>query len=361
MAYDDFGKDKDGFATVKGSDAWSQSHKVDHSNFDSSGASKKATLGGHFDTRNFKNLHFFAPLSDEFKCPVCTTLLNDPQLMYCGHRFCRSCVENLLKKQSKAKCPVCNDGNFHTMTDKLLERKIKELKVNCVNREGGCEWAGELLYLEDHLQKQCLFVRVSCPYEFFGCKVKLFRRDLDAHVSDMLDHMTLVLGQFEAQQQSFDRLVKEKDAKICQLEQSIDEFESNVDHKLNNKSNITWTNIDPCHPLFLATVRTPPGIKPCHVPEQIVPDVAKELLIMIGIHCSGVTPHGQVQCISVFVEEDGVHYSKYIKFSPHKMRAWNDNIDNVWLPMPRNRVVHVHIPVQFGNSFWSDVLLIGYR
>lgn len=247
------------------------------------------------------------------------------------------------------------------MMDRLLERRIKELKVYCSNKDGGCDWVGEVLYLQDHLQKHCAINRVSCPFESFGCKERLLEKDMDAHVADMLSHMLLLLEQFDAQQERFDRLIQAKVTKIRQLEQSIDEFEANMDRELKNKSDSTWHLVDPGHSILLANSSTPPGIKQCRIPEHVAPNGTKEILIALVVHSCTVTPQDTNQCITVFVEEGGVHMSKYIKLSPWKQNNWNDNTENVWLPMPTNRLVHVHVPTQFRGGFWLDIILIGRR
>ena len=61
------------------------------------------------------------------------------------------------------------------MTDKAFERKIKALKVFCPEREDDCEWTGELVSLEHHLENQCGFVRVNCVFDLFGCEAKVVR------------------------------------------------------------------------------------------------------------------------------------------------------------------------------------------
>ena len=336
--------------------------KVDSSNLHSTGSSD-APQKYHFDARKIKemnNIEFMAPLADEFKCPLCLSLMNEPQLTTCGHHFCKSCIEPLLKRQPGSECPVCNENRFDSMTDKAFERKIKALKVFCPEREDGCEWTGELVSLEHHLENQCGFVRVNCVFDVFGCEAKVLRMKMDVHIQDMISHMNLVLKQFKAQQQSFDQVLQDKDDKIRQLEEHIDKFETNIEQKLSEKSDIKWMPLDPTHHLHLACAGNPRGVKRCPVPDNVVPGNAKELLILIAVHSGGSTPLPS-QCITVFVEGDGVRYAKYIKVTPHSQDAWNDNTDNVWLPMPNDRLVYVDVPVEFGKNFWCDVVLRGYR
>lgn len=40
---------------------------------------------------------FFPPLEKKHECPVCIYALRDPIQTACGHRFCTSCIKQILK------------------------------------------------------------------------------------------------------------------------------------------------------------------------------------------------------------------------------------------------------------------------
>ena len=102
--------------------------------------------------------------------------------------------------------------------------------------------------------------------------------------------MNLVVKQFKAQQQSFDQILQDKDDKIRQLEEHVDRFETNIEKKLSEKSDIKWMPLDPTHHLHLVCAGSPRGVKECPVPDNVAPGNAKELLIMIAVHSGGSTP-----------------------------------------------------------------------
>ena len=300
-------------------------------------------------------------LTEDYHCPVCLSLMSEPQLTNCGHRFCKGCIEPIYQ-QTERECPLCKEPGFRMMPDRDIERRIKGLKIYCVNHQNGCDWTGEVVYLNDHLLKRCDYHSVECKFEMFGCEEKVLRKDRATHISDnIISHMTMVMEQFEAKQKEYESQLSEKDAKISQLEQRINDFEGTISYELERKSDIKWTPIHPWYEIYVINEQTPKGMKQRYVPENIVPKGSKEILVLLAIHTQFSWPHKVTSCISVFVEEDGTRYSKFIKVQNYEQRAWSDNTDNVWLPMPTNRVVNVDVPVQFGRMFWCDIHLIGYR
>ena len=122
------------------------------------------------------------PKELETDCPVCLLVLREPfQVTCCGNGFCRSCIERV--QGDKRSCPTCNETNFNTFPDKRLQRSLYAFRVYCVHQKSGCEWAGELGELDQHLNlspelgKQligCEFAAVACTYccEYFQrCRV----------------------------------------------------------------------------------------------------------------------------------------------------------------------------------------------
>ena len=111
------------------------------------------------------------PKAFQSECPVCLLVLREPyQATCCGYAFCRECIEKV--QQNNKLCPCCND-TFDTFQDKRLKRSLYEFKVQCTNKQQGCQWEGELGQLDNHLNinptkdKQlegCQFSKVECLY-----------------------------------------------------------------------------------------------------------------------------------------------------------------------------------------------------
>lgn len=317
---------------------------------------------------DINNLEYVVPLADEFKCPICLSLMNEPKMTSCGHKFCKVCIDPV-KQDPNPECPVCNETEFMMLNDKALEKKIKALKIYCINREKGCHWTGELASLDEHLEQDCssgtfsAINEVGSKFESLGCKENVLEGNVDAHMSEnLLSHVTRFVEQFEAQQKAFQHISEENDTKLHQLEQHVDQVEDNLLRELNNKSYIKWSPIN-FHRLFSLTSGVPIGAQDCRIPEHLVPNEAKEILVLVVMHSGNTYQTTKTtQCVTMFVmEEDGTRYEKYLHFTTFKQDAWNNNTENMWLPMPSDRTVRVNVPRVFEKNLRCNIFLTGYR
>ena len=108
---------------------------------------------------------------EDLKCPICLELVFEPVLTSCGHLFCQRCVKG------QTKCPTCRD-ELQCMRNQRDERRVKGLKVKCLNWEKGCRWQGDLGDTARHTGTNCQMQTVSCP---MGCKEKIARGRLNEH------------------------------------------------------------------------------------------------------------------------------------------------------------------------------------
>ena len=120
---------------------------------------------------------------DRLVCKICHLPSRDPYLsVCCGHLFCKSCLDNVRKAAAFTNaCPVCRDEEFVTFPNKAVDREVKELHIYCTNKEKGCEWQGELNYINNHLGNSdgCQFEEVKCSNE---CGKMIQRQYLTSHV-----------------------------------------------------------------------------------------------------------------------------------------------------------------------------------
>ena len=131
---------------------------------------------------------FVEPPQSTFQteCPVCLQILKEPCLISCcGHKFCRECIERIMK--TKKPCALCNEPDFTFLRERGLERSLKDLEVWCSYRKEGCEWKGKLEKLEQHLNRDpspenqlngCQFVAVDCTHK---CGEWFQRRHITTH------------------------------------------------------------------------------------------------------------------------------------------------------------------------------------
>ncbi|XP_029186836.2 TNF receptor-associated factor 3-like [Acropora millepora] len=125
-------------------------------------------------------------LEERYKCIACRLVLQNPMQSSCGHRFCYSCIEAIFQKDpSQHKCP--DDGEVllrnNVFRDKCAQREVLGLLCFCYNKSRGCQWIGELLNLQSH-NDECPFAEVKCLYYDSGCEVVVLRHQLAKHVEN---------------------------------------------------------------------------------------------------------------------------------------------------------------------------------
>lgn len=70
---------------------------------------------------------------DDYTCPVCLFLFNDPYSLKCGHTFCKGCIDRL----ESTNCPVCRKnywgwGKFDGLTQqKNMKATIDNWTIRC--------------------------------------------------------------------------------------------------------------------------------------------------------------------------------------------------------------------------------------
>ena len=101
----------------------------------------------------------------DFYCPVTLELLVDPHQTACCGNHISSGVTTRLQMEGKA-CPVCNDPNFTTVSDKHYRRRVLDLKVYCPHL--GCNWIGEVRHHDSH-ERECPKRSWNCKYCDYTC------------------------------------------------------------------------------------------------------------------------------------------------------------------------------------------------
>lgn len=44
---------------------------------------------------------------DNFSCPVCFDIFNDPVILPCSHTMCRECLQRCWRSKQRNECPIC--------------------------------------------------------------------------------------------------------------------------------------------------------------------------------------------------------------------------------------------------------------
>lgn len=138
---------------------------------------------------------FVKKLEESFEtgCPICKLVLREPyQAECCGKSYCKDCISTH-KAQNKP-CLVCDSKSFTLFHNKGLQKSIYGLCVYCSHKSEGCDWRGELKELDTHLNvhplatkslEGCQFEIIECPMSYAGCEVKLPRKEIEGHITDV--------------------------------------------------------------------------------------------------------------------------------------------------------------------------------
>lgn len=125
--------------------------------------------------------HFLEPPEAKYRCQACRLVLCQPRQTECGHRFCCSCISDLLSRPN----PVCPADMEPLFKDKIFrdvccQREILALKVHCRCRASGCQEVMTLQQVPEHLNV-CGFFEVPCPLA--QCPERLPRKEVPDHLS----------------------------------------------------------------------------------------------------------------------------------------------------------------------------------
>ena len=94
-------------------------------------------------------------------------------------------------------CPHCQEsGEYQERTTTHLE-ECPKVKIPCPN--DGCDEEIEQCNISQH-RRRCLYELVSCKYTNIGCMEQVFRKDLEHHQNDSLEHLQLAIDTVHQQE-----------------------------------------------------------------------------------------------------------------------------------------------------------------
>ncbi|KAL5011673.1 hypothetical protein ScPMuIL_010224 [Solemya velum] len=107
----------------------------------------------------------------KFKCNQCRKILREPVQSFCGHRFCKSCIESVVRNNEIVHCQTCieegnTDENYSILKtdqmfpDNAVRREMAGMATCCMFP--GCTWKGTFKAFEHHIH-ECIYKPLSCP------------------------------------------------------------------------------------------------------------------------------------------------------------------------------------------------------
>ena len=93
---------------------------------------------------------------------------------------------------------------------------------------------------------------------------------------------------------------------------------------------------------------------------DVIPSTAREVLVHAGVR-NGNSNNGPLQHLKIFTQIETCRYEKYLLIYSYPQEAYNTNSDNMWFPMPPNRLVYLTVPTETGGNSGVRLFVIGYR
>lgn len=125
----------------------------------------------------------------DYICPLCTGVYNNPVVDGCGHVFCQKCID--LSMTKTIYCPISyrdlGKDSFHQIP--FISSIISKHIINCKNK---CGWKKALSFYQAHLDEDCPNVLQKCKFE--NCKEFFLRSEKTQHEANcefrliMCDH-----------------------------------------------------------------------------------------------------------------------------------------------------------------------------
>ena len=122
---------------------------------------------------------------EKFTCLIHLGILNDPyECIKCKNNFCKSCINEHLKKQNK--CPLCSESPFIFRENEFLQRVLKDIKFICQNC--GKSFKNEDEY-NTHIESCIIekYVCIICENEFN--ENNFYEHIINTHKSDIISLM----------------------------------------------------------------------------------------------------------------------------------------------------------------------------
>ena len=92
---------------------------------------------------------------------------------------------------------------------------------------------------------------------------------------------------------------------------------------------------------------------------DVIPLTARELLVYASVKC-GTAQLGDIIFLN-HVMRNGLRFEKFLYMHGHEQAAFNTNSDNMWFPVPADRLMHLEITVAVPGNCLALLSTIGYR
>jgi hypothetical protein len=166
------------------------------------------------------------PPSPSLICPICQEIFLEPSITSaCFHSFCKTCISKAISVEPS--CPLCRkklkEEDVHL--NLALQGLIAELICYCPLKNEGCETSMRFESVENHVKRDCLYIKKRCEYQKYGCTFSDIGKTLAAHL-EVCEYHKL---------RSF---IKSTDQRILYLESLVMDQQQKLASLMDRKGNI---------------------------------------------------------------------------------------------------------------------------
>lgn len=173
---------------------------------------------------------FSGDVDEDFRCPICQDIIEDPIASQCEHVFCKSCINQWL--QSESSCPVDRKPlNVSLLCEpsRFFRNFYSKLVLKCDFESKGCEVIIKIEDLKTHHNK-CQFnpiVKHECEK---GCEALLTRNEKIIHncVEYLKSKLKEELKKANERQSEHEELVKDLQIIITRQSNEINELKKKI-------------------------------------------------------------------------------------------------------------------------------------
>ena len=160
------------------------------------------------------------PLSEGERLSGCQ--LTSIECKYCFDHIRRQDIvkhETMICPQRPHSCEYCDI--FTSTFDNVTLNHIPVCPDRPVSCPNGCELSLKAKLLEDHLEKDCPFEVVECPFNYAGCDEKVTRQSMPEHITQSVAlHMSLQATSHQQELKKLYRRINELEMKLEKAEKS---------------------------------------------------------------------------------------------------------------------------------------------
>lgn len=121
-------------------------------------------------------------INPELICSICSKPFIIPVSTPCDHTYCQDCIKRWIEKKNKP-CPTCRQDiqsiETCTLVNRPLRNMLDRLAIKCLI----CGQIGlQRDQFDDHVNKTCPKIPISCTAADIKCTWTGLREDLDKHL-----------------------------------------------------------------------------------------------------------------------------------------------------------------------------------